>query len=150
MVTIKERRVNEATILDLKGTLLVPGDHVALVDAVSRCISNGSRLVVLNIAGLMRIDAAWLGALIRSRNLLASCGGELRLLNPARLVGDMLRRTRLDSVIPTLHVASGDHDPSSDGGPVRASAAASGIALGWGALWTDRDGMTASARGAVV
>ena len=100
MLTINERRVGEAIILDLKGTLLIPDDDAALLEVVSRCASNGGRLVVLDIAGLARIDAGGLGALIRSQNLLASLGGELRLVNPNKFVGDMLRRTRLDSVIP--------------------------------------------------
>lgn len=134
MLTINERRVNEATILDLKGTLLVPDDDVALVEAVSRCARGGGRLVVLDIAGLGRIDAAGLGALIRSQHLVASLDGELRLVNPTGLVGDLLRRTRLDSIIPTFRVGPGDH-PSGEGGPVRPAAAASEIALWWDELW---------------
>ena len=65
MLTINERRVGEAIILDLEGTLLIPDDDAALLEVVSRCPSNGGRLVVLDIAGLARIDAAGLGALIR-------------------------------------------------------------------------------------
>jgi anti-anti-sigma regulatory factor len=80
--------------------------------------------VVLNIAGLARIDAAGLGALIRSQNLLASLGGELRLVNPSKLVGAILHRTRLDSVIPTFGVEAGNQERSREHGAVRTSAAA--------------------------
>ncbi len=137
MLTINERRVGEAIILDLEGTLLIPDDDVALLEVVSRCASNGGRLVVLDIAGLVRIDAAGLGALIRSQNLLASLGGELRLVNPNKFVGAMLHRTRLDSVIPTFGVEPGNQERSGDHGAVRTSAVAQVNAPWWGALWSD-------------
>lgn len=124
MLTINERRMGEAIILDLEGTLLIPDDDAALLEVVSRCASNGSRLVVLDIAGLARIDAAGLGALIRSHHLLASLGGELRLVNPNKFVGALLHRTRLDSVIPTFGVEPGNQERSRDHGAVRRSAAA--------------------------
>jgi anti-anti-sigma factor len=137
MLTINERRVGEAIILDLEGTLLIPDDDVALLEAVSRCAGNGGRLVVLDIAGLARIDAAGLGALIRSQKLLASLGGELRLVNPNKFVGDMLRRTRLDSVIPTFGVEPGNQERSGGQGAARTSAAAQVNAPWSGALWSD-------------
>jgi anti-anti-sigma factor len=144
MLTINERRVGEAIILDLKGTLLIPDDDAALLEVVSRCASNGGRLVVLDIAGLARIDAAGLGALIRSQNLLASLGGELRLVNPSKLVGAILHRTRLDSVIPTFGVEPGNQELSGGHGAVRTSAAAQVKDPWWGALWSDETEASAS------
>ena len=144
MLTINERRVDEAIILALKGTLLIPDDDVALLEAVSRCASNGGRLVVLDIAGLARIDAAGLGALIRSQNLLASLGGELRLVNPNKLVGALLHRTRLDSVIPTFRVEPGNQELSGGHGVVRTSAAAQVKDPSWDALWSDEAEASAS------
>jgi anti-anti-sigma factor len=137
MLTINERRVGEGIILDLQGTLLFPDDDVALLGVVSRCAGNGGRLVVLDIAGLTRIDAAGLGALIRSQNLLASLGGELQLVNPNKLVGAILRRTRLDSVIPTFGVEPGNQERSGDHGADRTSAAAQVKDPWWGVLWSD-------------
>ena len=145
MLTINERRVGEAIILDLEGTLLIPDDDAALLEVVSRCASNGGRLVVLDIAGLARIDAAGLGALIRSQNLLASLGGELRLVNPNKLVGAMLHRTRLDLVIPTFGVEPGNQERSGDHGAVRTSAAGQVKDPWWGVLWSDET--EASAQG---
>ena len=130
MLTINQRRVGEVSILDLNGTLLIPDDDVALIGAVSRCVSNGDRLVVLNITGLARIDAGGLGALIRSRNLLAPLGGELRLVNPTRVVGELLRRTGLDSIIPTFRVEPGGDERSNGSGPVGPSAGRPGT-LWW-------------------
>ena len=109
MLTINER-VGEVSILDLNGTLLTSDEDMALVSAISRCVSNGSCLVVLNIAGLARIDAGGLGSLIRARNLLVPLGGELRLVNPTRFVGELLHRTGLDSIIPTFRVEPGSHE----------------------------------------
>ena len=145
MLTINERRVGAAIILDLEGTLLMPDDDVALLEVVSRCASNGGRLVVLNTAGLARIDAAGLGALIRSQNLLASRGGELRLVNPNKLVGAILHRTRLDSVIPTFGVEPCNQERSRDHGAARTSAAAQAKDPWWGVLWSDET--EASAQG---
>jgi len=122
MLTINVRHMGEAVILGLNGTLLIPDDPEALFETVSGWVKRGGRLVVLDIAGLARIDAGGLGALVRSRNLLASLDGELRLVNPTGFVGDTLRLTRLDALIPTFRVE-----------PARASAAAPTNALWWGA-----------------
>jgi anti-anti-sigma factor len=122
MLTINERRVGEVIVLDLNGTLLIPDDDVALLRAVSRCVGNGDRFVVLNIAGLARIDAGGLGALIRSRNLLVPRDGELRLVNPTKFVGEVLRRTMLDSIIPTFRAEPSRDERSNGDGPVAPSA----------------------------
>jgi len=134
MLTINERRVNEATILDLHGTLLIPDDDGMLLDAVAACVGRGSRLVVFDMAGLGRIDAGGLGALVRSRNRLVSLGGELRLVNPTRFVGEMLRVTRIDSLIPICRTGANDR-PGRYGGPALVSAAAREITLCWDGLW---------------
>jgi anti-anti-sigma factor len=136
MLTINERRMGEAIILGLAGMLVVPDDD-ALWEAVSGCASNGGRLVVLDIGGLVRVDAGGLGALVRSRNLLVSRDGELRLINSTGVVDELLRLTRLDSIIPTLR-AEPDSQERSDGGAVRASAAAPANAPWWGASWSNR------------
>ena len=123
MLTINMQQMGEAVLLDLKGTLLIPGEDEALFEAVSGCVNRGGRLVVLDIGGLARIDAGGLGALVRSRNLLASLDGELRLVNPTGFVGKVLRLTRLDALIPTSRIGPSDL-PSGDGERIRASAAA--------------------------
>ena len=94
---MNERPTADAAILDLNGTLLISGNKVRLFD-VSRCAVDGCRLVLLDLATLKRIDAA----LILSRDVLATVGGESRLLSRTTRVGELLHRSKVDSVVPTM------------------------------------------------
>jgi hypothetical protein len=77
------------------------------------------------------------GALVRSRNLLASLDGELRLVNPTGFVEDTLRLTKLDALIPTFRVEPDTQERAGREGLALASAAAPTNARWWGASWND-------------
>jgi len=95
---IVERRQGAVTILDLLGELRSGGSRVALHEAIERLLGEGRNQILLNLEGLTAIDASGLGELLRSTVGLNKDGGQLKLLNPARGLREMLSITKLSSV----------------------------------------------------
>jgi anti-sigma B factor antagonist len=95
---IDERRVGAVTILDLNGELRAGGSRVLLHDAVGRLSEEGRNQILLNLAGLTAIDANGLGELLQSNVELNKGGGQLKLLQPARALREMMSITKLVSV----------------------------------------------------
>ena len=120
----------DTAILDLNGTLLIPGANVALFD-VSRWAADGSRLVLLDLATLRRIDAR----LILSRDVPATVGGESRLLRPTTRVGELLHRRGSDSVDLTVRAEPEPQGRRASTRSVPPSGVARFLARWWDELW---------------
>jgi hypothetical protein len=128
---INERPVADAAILPMNGTLLIPGDDVAVFD-VSRCAADGSRLVLLDLATLRRIDAA----LILSRNVPPSVAGQSRLLSPTTTrVAELLHQRGIRSVGPTVRAELETQARGASGRRVPRSGVGRRFARWWDELW---------------
>jgi anti-sigma B factor antagonist len=95
---INERRVGAVTILDLDGELRTEASRDALHDAVERLSGEGRNQILLNLAKLSGIDAGGLGELLQSNVRLNQGGGQLKLLQPARSLRQMMSIAWLLSV----------------------------------------------------
>jgi anti-anti-sigma factor len=89
------------TIVDLHGRLDVESG-TALHEAVCRIAGEGARCVVLNLAGVTGMDAAGLGTLADVFGVIKTSGGELRLVVRSAAIRELLARTRLLGLLPTL------------------------------------------------
>ena len=99
MLRINERSIGEGVVLELEGDLRTPHGALAFFDAVARCVGEGRRLVIADLSTVRNADAAGLGALVRARVLLDGVGGELHLINPNGFVRELLRLTRLHTIL---------------------------------------------------
>jgi len=95
---INERRVGAVTILNLDGELRTGGSRILLREIIRRLSGEGRNQILLNLAGLSAIDASGLGELLQSNIELNKSGGQLKLLNPARALREMMSITKLLSV----------------------------------------------------
>lgn len=96
------RRVGEATILDLIGRCIVSPGETELAGfrtTIGQLLAERRVHVVLNLAGLQRIDARGLGELVATHRTLAAAGGRLTLVAPRSRVRKLLAVTRLDTVL---------------------------------------------------
>ena len=105
MLRVNRRPVGEALVLHLDGDLQTPCGDSAFLEAVARFVGEGHRLVLADLSAVRSADAAGLGALVRARNLLVAVGGELQLTNPNRFVRELLRLTKLHTVIRVVSLA---------------------------------------------
>ena len=95
---INERRVEDVTILDLKGRERIRGVTVALHKSI-RCLADEGKIqILLDLAWIKHIDSAGLGELIASHVTLANKGGALKLMHMTESVHELMSITKLLTV----------------------------------------------------
>jgi len=101
MLAIVVEQSGDSAVLRCSGRL-VAGEEVLRLRQAVICLAH-KRSVQLNLAGVEAIDAAGLGLLISLHTLGHLVGFTLQVRNPVRRVWELLKLTRLESVldIPT-------------------------------------------------
>ena len=95
---INQRRVDDVTILDLKGRGRVRGVTVALHNSI-RCLADEGKIqILLDLAGVKHIDSSGLGELISSWVTLDNKGGVLKLMHMSDSVHELMTITKLLTV----------------------------------------------------
>src|SRR5271154_231820 len=99
------RRVQDVTILDLKGRLSLgealafgPGSDLGLIDAIRELGEKGNKKVVLNLAGVKYVDSSGVGQLVGALTSARNLGISLKLINPVKQVEELLKMTKLYTV----------------------------------------------------
>jgi anti-sigma B factor antagonist len=95
---IDTRQVAHVTILDIQGRLIL-GDEIGdLRDRIHALIAQGTKKIILNLAGVDYMDSSGVGELVGSFTTVRNAGGELKLLNLTQKVNDILYVTKLYTV----------------------------------------------------
>ena len=95
---INERRVEDVTILDLKGKERIRGATLALHESI-RCLAGEGKIqVLLDLAWVKHIDSGGLGELVASHITLDKKGGALKLIHMTESVHELLAITKLLTV----------------------------------------------------
>ena len=95
---INQRRVEDVTILDLKGRERIRGATLALHESI-RCLAREGKLqVLLDLAWVKHIDSAGLGELVSSHVTLDEKGGALKLMHVPESVRELMKVTKLLTV----------------------------------------------------
>jgi anti-anti-sigma factor len=116
MLRIVVERSMDSSLLRCSGRLVAGKEVLSLREAVM-CQAD-QRSVQLDLTGVEDIDAAGLGLLVSLHTLGHVLGFKLQVRNPVRRVRELLKLTRLDSVLDI---------PPSDEREVKLSAGASTI-----------------------
>lgn len=95
---ITQRQVNDVTILDLQGKLVIGSGDTDLRNAASQALDNGNRAILLNMANVTTIDSTGVGELVSSYARATSQGAKLKLCNLSAKVSDILIITQLITV----------------------------------------------------
>ena len=98
-MTIEERSVGSAVIVDLKGRLAVADGDGLLKDKVQSLVLQGHRQIVLNFAQLSSIDSSGLGEVVATYVTATRNNAELRVINLTARVSDLLVITRILTVL---------------------------------------------------
>ena len=94
---LNERRVEDVTILDLKGRERIRG-AMALHESI-RCLAREGKIqVLLDLAWVEHIDSDGLGELVSSHVTLDEKGGALKLMHMTESVHELMTVTRLLTV----------------------------------------------------
>jgi anti-sigma B factor antagonist len=92
---INERRVEEVTILDLKGRERIRGATIALHESIRCLAQEGKVQVLLDLAWVKHIDSRGLGELVASHVTLDEKGGALKLMHMTESVQKLMTMTKL-------------------------------------------------------
>lgn len=90
MDQIKSRVVSGVTILDLGGKILYAPDADRLRKAVDDELKNGVKKILLNLAEVIYIDSAGMGAFTTCHAAVKKAGGKLKLLSITKKIHDLL------------------------------------------------------------
>ena len=96
---IEETKINDASVLQLKGRLLLGEGTELLREKFESLVEAGSTKVALDLAGVQYVDSAGLGAIVQCYKKMMQNNGKFRLLNIPKKIGDLLSTARLEQVI---------------------------------------------------
>lgn len=95
---INERRIEDVTVLDLKGRERIYGVTIALHESI-RCLAREGKIqVLLDLARVKYIDSCGLGELISSHATLDEKGGALKLMHLSESVHELMTSNDLLTV----------------------------------------------------
>jgi len=97
-VTLTTRESGGVTIIDTSGKLVLGEETNTLRTKIRELVAGGSKRIVLNLADVSYMDSSGLGELIGAHTTVTTAGGEMKLLNLAKRVHDLLKITKLYTV----------------------------------------------------
>src|SRR3954452_1618343 len=97
-LSINIRQVDGVSIVDVAGRITLGESASALRETLRTLSTNDNKKVLLNLGGATYIDSSGLGVLVFGFATITSRGGELKLLNLAVKIRDLLLITKLFSV----------------------------------------------------
>jgi len=95
---IEARFCGDVSILQCTGRIVL-GDELNALDAAFQTTAHEFQWIVLNVAGVKRVDSAGVGMVVRYAANLRKRGGDVRLAAPTRFIVDLLETTMLNTVI---------------------------------------------------
>jgi anti-sigma B factor antagonist len=84
--------------VDVAGRITLGEGSSALRDLLKDMVGKGQKKILLNLGEVSYIDSSGIGELVSAFTTIANQGGQLKLLNLAKRVKDLLQITKLYTV----------------------------------------------------
>jgi anti-sigma B factor antagonist len=101
-LTAKTRRVGSVAIVDLNGRITLGESTGILRDELRSLLSQGSKQIVLNMAGVSYVDSAGLGELVGAYTTATNQGGAVKLLHMQGKLRDLMQITKLHTIFASF------------------------------------------------
>ncbi len=101
-VILTTHEKGDVVIVDASGRLTLGEGTNSLRKRVRELVEGGSRRIVLNLADVTYIDSSGIGEMVAAYTTIAAAGGELKLLNLAKRVHELLNITKLYTIFSTF------------------------------------------------
>jgi len=95
---INERRIEDVTVLDLKGRLRITGRAMGLKNSISSLVEEGKTRILLNLSQVTHIDSSGLDELVASCVTADNQGGEIKLLHLTEQMREVITRANLSAL----------------------------------------------------
>lgn len=101
MLAIQQNQVRPGVIvLDLTGRVCMGRDVQQLEWTVDELLGKQQQHLVINLSKVTHIDSTGIGILVLCAGKVKNAGGELRVAAATGLVDNVLRMTKVDSLVP--------------------------------------------------
>ena len=97
-VKLSTRQVGDVSVVDVAGRITLGEGSSALRDLLKEMVGKGQKKILLNLGEVSYIDSSGIGELVSAFTTIANQGGQLKLLNLAKRVKDLLQITKLYTV----------------------------------------------------
>ncbi len=97
-VTLNTRQVGDVSVVDVAGRITLGEGSSALRDTMRGLVAGGQKKILLNLGEVSYIDSSGIGELVSGFTTVTNSGGQLKLLNLAKRVKDLLQITKLYTV----------------------------------------------------
>ena len=106
-ITYNVRQARGVTVVDLSGRLtlndtIISGSDLALRELIRDLVKHGHTKILLNLRDVTHLDNASIGELFSSFTTVQNQGGVLKLTNPTEPVRNLLRLTKLNTVLDVI------------------------------------------------
>jgi anti-anti-sigma factor len=98
-IEIVERHAGDVTILELTGRLAIDEGEMPLRDRMKALAAQGAVKVLLDLAHVVRLDSDGLGMLVAGHLTLRRQGGTMKLLHLTPRERELMKVTKLSSVL---------------------------------------------------
>ena len=95
---INERRIEDVTVLDLKGRIRLTDGTRGLHKSIRSLVEKGKTRILLNLSQVTHIDASGLDELVASCVTAGNQGGEIKLLHPTEQMREVLKTANLSAL----------------------------------------------------
>jgi anti-sigma B factor antagonist len=96
--SVKERQVENGTVLDIHGKLRGCGGSGTLRDAINHPLEEGHNQILLNLTKVSHIDSSCLSVLVASHFDLTKKGGQLKIVHLSQNLQELMTLTKLLTV----------------------------------------------------
>jgi anti-sigma B factor antagonist len=101
-LTANVRHFGDIAIVDLDGKITLGENTGILRDNLKSLLAQGSKNIVLNMAGVGYVDSAGLGELVGAYTTAQNQGGTVKLLHLQTKMKDLMQVTKLHTIFMTF------------------------------------------------
>ena len=95
---INERRIEDVTMLDLRGRIRITGRARGLHHSIHNLIEEGKTRILLNLSQVTHIDSSGLDELVASCVTVRNQGGEIKLLHLTEQMREVITTANLSAL----------------------------------------------------
>jgi anti-sigma B factor antagonist len=100
---INERRIENVTVLDLKGRIRITGRTRGLHKSIRCLVEEGKTRILLNLSQVTHIDSSGLDELVASCVTVNTRGGEIKLLHLTEQMREVITTAKLSAIFDTYN-----------------------------------------------
>ena len=95
---INERRIEDVTVLDLKGRIRITGGNRGLHKSIRCLVAEGKTRILLNLSQVTHIDSSGLEELVASGVTARNQGGKIKLLHATEQMREVITTANLSEL----------------------------------------------------